>query len=61
MSVVPAIANQLVKLPVEKHYDLTSLRLLFSGAAALSKDIQAALSEKFGCFVFQGIQLWHFI
>lgn len=54
MSVVPAIATQMVKLPVEKHYDLTSLRLLFSGAAALSKEIQNGLAEKFGCFVFQG-------
>lgn len=54
MSVVPAIATQLVKHPVEKHYDLTSLRILFSGAAALSKDIQSQLEEKFGCFVFQG-------
>ncbi|XP_046632805.1 4-coumarate--CoA ligase 1-like [Daphnia pulicaria] len=54
MSVVPAIATQLVKQPVEKHYDLSSLRLLFSGAAALSKEIQAGLVEKFGCFVFQG-------
>lgn len=54
MSVVPAIATQLVKQPVEKYYDLTSLRLLFSGAAALSKEIQAGLTEKLGCFVFQG-------
>ncbi|XP_057377430.1 uncharacterized protein LOC130698815 [Daphnia carinata] len=54
MSVVPAIATQLVKQPVEQHYDLSSLRLLFSGAAALSKEIQAGLVEKFGCFVFQG-------
>ena len=54
MSVVPAIANELVKQPVEKYYDLSSLRLLFSGAAALSPEISEKLSDKFGCFVFQG-------
>lgn len=54
MSIVPAIAAQLVKLPVEKHYDLSSVQYLFSGAAALSKDIQAGLVEKFSCLVIQG-------
>ena len=39
VSLVPAIAVQLVKHPVEKYYDLSSIRFMFSGAAALGKDI----------------------
>lgn len=54
MSIVPAIGNQLVKQPVEKYYDLSCLRVLISGAAALSKEITQGLTDKFGCFVFQG-------
>ena len=54
VSLVPAIAVQLVKHPVEKYYDLSSIRFMFSGAAALGKDITEKLTEKFGCYVFQG-------
>lgn len=54
ISVVPAIATQLAKQPVEKHFDLSSIRMIFSGAAALSKEIAQQLSDKFGCLVFQG-------
>ena len=54
MSVVPAIAAQMVKHPVEKQYDLSSMRVLFSGAAALGKDLQERLIEKFDCMVLQG-------
>ncbi|XP_046655334.1 4-coumarate--CoA ligase 1-like isoform X3 [Daphnia pulicaria] len=50
---VPAIAVQLLKHPVEKHYDLTSLKMLRSGAAAISKDTLVALAEKFGVLVLQ--------
>ena len=54
MSLVPAIAVLLVKYPVEKQYGLSSIRFVFSGAAALSKELSEQLTEKFGCFVFQG-------
>jgi len=54
LPLVPAIAAQLVKHPVEKQYDLSSLRLLFCGASALGKDLHDRLTEKFECMVFQG-------
>jgi len=54
LPVVPAIAVQLIKQPVEKHYDLSSLKIILSGAAALSKETKEKLVEKFSCFVFQG-------
>jgi len=54
LPVVPAIAVQLIKHPVEKHYDLSSIKMILSGAAALSKETKDRLVEKFSCFVFQG-------
>ena len=35
-------------------YDLSSVRLVFSGAAPLGEDIARALSAKLGCPVVQG-------
>jgi len=54
LPIVPAIAVQLAKHPVEQHYDLSSLRIMFSGAASLSVEVANQLVEKFGCLVFQG-------
>jgi len=54
LPIVPAIAVQLIKHPVEKHFNLSSLKIIMSGAAALSKESKEKLVEKFSCFVFQG-------
>lgn len=51
---VPAIAIQLAKQPVEQTYDLTSLRFIRCGASAISLDIINQLKKKFNCVVYQG-------
>lgn len=53
MFLVPAIAVQLLKQPVEKYYDLSSLKMMRSGAAAISKETLLALQEKFGVLILQ--------
>ena len=54
VSLVPAIAVPMCKYPVEQQYDLSSIRYIFSGAAALSKEVADRLAEKLSCFIFQG-------
>ena len=54
ITLVPAIAVQLAKQPVEKKYDLSSIRVIAVGAAPIGKEIIARLAEKFNCFVLQG-------
>ncbi|PIA15897.1 acetyl-CoA synthetase-like protein [Coemansia reversa NRRL 1564] len=52
--VAPPILLALVKSPVAKRYDLSSLVLLTSGAAPLSKELQTEARQKLGIFVTQG-------
>jgi acyl-CoA synthetase (AMP-forming)/AMP-acid ligase II len=52
--VVPPIVLALAKDPVVDDYDLSSLRLIFSGAAPLGPDLQEACSRRLGCPVVQG-------
>jgi acyl-CoA synthetase (AMP-forming)/AMP-acid ligase II len=51
---VPPIVLGMVKHPAVSQFDLSSIRLVFSGAAPLGEDIARALSEKLGCPVVQG-------
>lgn len=51
---MPAIAVQLAKQPVEQLYDLSSLRVIRSGASSLSADTINALKRKLNCTVYQG-------
>jgi acyl-CoA synthetase (AMP-forming)/AMP-acid ligase II len=44
----------MVKNPVVDQFDLSSVRLVFSGAAPLGEDIARQLSKKLGCPVVQG-------
>jgi acyl-CoA synthetase (AMP-forming)/AMP-acid ligase II len=44
----------LVKHPAVAQFDLSSVRLVFSGAAPLGEDVQRELSKKLGCPVVQG-------
>lgn len=53
MFLVPAIAVQLLKQPVEKHYNLSSLKLMRCGASAISKDTILGIQEKFGIILLQ--------
>ena len=52
--VVPPIVLALAKQPAVEGRDLSSLRLLFSGAAPLGAELTRACSERLGCAVRQG-------
>jgi acyl-CoA synthetase (AMP-forming)/AMP-acid ligase II len=52
--VVPPIVLALAKHPVVEKYDLSSLRVVFSGAAPLGSSLAAACAERLGCRVDQG-------
>ncbi|HEV2765284.1 MAG TPA: AMP-binding protein [Pyrinomonadaceae bacterium] len=52
--VVPPIALALAKHPSVDSYDLSKLKIVFSGAAPLGGETTRALAERLGCFVKQG-------
>ena len=54
LPLVPPIVLGLVKHPAVAQFDLSSVRLVFSGAAPLGEDIARALATKLGCPVVQG-------
>ena len=54
---VPPVILALAKHPVVDNYDLSSIKLIMSGAAPLSGDLAAAASERLGCYVMQGYGL----
>ncbi len=54
LPLVPPIVLGLVKHPAVAQYDLSSVRLVFSGAAPLGEDMARELSRKLGCPVVQG-------
>ena len=54
LPLVPPIVLGMVKSPAVEQFDLSSVRLIFSGAAPLGEDLASALSEKLGCPVTQG-------
>src|SRR5262249_10418824 len=54
LPVVPPIVLGMVKHPAVAQFDLSSVRLVFSGAAPLGEDLARELSRKLGCPVVQG-------
>lgn len=52
--VVPPIVLAMARHPAVERYDLSSLRLLGSGAAPLSADLQQECAQRVGCPVGQG-------
>ncbi|HKA63778.1 MAG TPA: 4-coumarate--CoA ligase family protein [Methylomirabilota bacterium] len=54
LPLVPPIVLGLVKHPAVTQFDLSSVRLVFSGAAPLGEEMARALSAKLGCPVVQG-------
>jgi len=54
LPLVPPIVLGLVKHPAVAQFDLSSVRLVFSGAAPLGEEMARALSQKLGCPVVQG-------
>ena len=54
LPIVPPIVLAMVKSPAVSQFDLSSVRLVFSGAAPLGEDIARELSQRLGCPVVQG-------
>ena len=54
LPIVPPIVLALVKHPAVAQFDLSSVRMVFSGAAPLGEEIARQLSSKLGCPVVQG-------
>ncbi len=54
LPLVPPIVVGMVKHPAVAQFDLSSVRLVFSGAAPLGEDMARELSKKLGCPVVQG-------
>jgi acyl-CoA synthetase (AMP-forming)/AMP-acid ligase II len=52
--VVPPVVLALAKHPVVDHYDLSSLEMLFSGAAPLGGELAEEAGARLGCEVVQG-------
>ena len=52
--VVPPIALALAKHPMIDEYDLSSLQLVFSGAAPLGPELEEAVAKRLDCRVSQG-------
>ncbi|MDQ3741606.1 MAG: 4-coumarate--CoA ligase family protein [Actinomycetota bacterium] len=52
--VVPPIALALAKHPLVEQYDVSSLRLVLSGAAPLGAELEQACQERLDCPVVQG-------
>jgi acyl-CoA synthetase (AMP-forming)/AMP-acid ligase II len=52
--IVPPIALAMAKHPLVDEFDVSSLRIMLSGAAPLGAELQAACSERIGCGIVQG-------
>jgi acyl-CoA synthetase (AMP-forming)/AMP-acid ligase II len=52
--IVPPIVLQLAKNPIVDNYDLSSLKMIFSGAAPLGADLSVACMKRVGCSIRQG-------
>lgn len=52
--IAPPIAVALAKHPIIDQYDLSAVRVIFSGAAPLDGELAAAVAQRLGCEVVQG-------
>ncbi|MCV7300506.1 4-coumarate--CoA ligase family protein [Mycobacterium barrassiae] len=52
--IAPPVAVALAKHPLIDEYDLTSLKVVMSGAAPLDADLGQAVADRLGCRVVQG-------
>lgn len=57
MNLVPPIILALAKHPLVDEYDLSSIRLVSSGAAPLGADLEKACATRLGCDMYQGYGL----
>ncbi|HEX2239750.1 MAG TPA: AMP-binding protein, partial [Actinomycetota bacterium] len=54
---VPPIMLALAKHPLVEQFDLSSLKMITSGAAPLGQELQEAVGQRLGCKVIQGYGL----
>jgi len=54
LPLVPPVVLGMAKSPAVSQFDLSSVRLVFCGAAPLGEDIARELGKKLGCPVVQG-------
>ncbi|MCG8925613.1 AMP-binding protein [Lentzea sp. CC55] len=52
--IAPPVAVALAKHPIVDNYDLSPMKLLFSGAAPLDEDLADAVKKRIGCKISQG-------
>ena len=57
LPLVPPLVLRLVREPMLDRFDLSSVRVVISGAAPLSPDLARELGERLGCLVKQGYGL----
>lgn len=57
LSLVPPIVLALAKHPAVDNYDLSSIRLISSGAAPLGEELEKACSARLNCMMYQGYGL----
>jgi 4-coumarate--CoA ligase len=52
--IAPPIAVALAKHPLVDQFDLSSIKVIFSGAASLDANLAGAVAQRLGCIVRQG-------
>lgn len=57
MNLVPPLILALAKHPLVDEYDLSSIRIVSSGAAPLGSDLEQACAKRLGCDMYQGYGL----
>lgn len=57
LNLVPPLILALAKSPLVDQYDLSSVRIVSSGAAPLGQDLEKACSERLHCLMYQGYGL----
>jgi acyl-CoA synthetase (AMP-forming)/AMP-acid ligase II len=57
LSLVPPLVLALAKSPLVDDYDLSSIRMIGSGAAPLGEELEKSVSNRLNCIVYQGYGL----
>ena len=57
LNLVPPLVLALAKHPVVDNYDLSSVRIIGSGAAPLGQELEIACAKRLGCEIYQGYGL----
>ncbi len=57
LNLVPPLILALAKQPIVDNFDLSSVRIIGSGAAPLGPELEQACSDRLGCEIYQGYGL----